>query len=129
MLWRVLSFSHLWIALGAFVTTAFSWMWCVDGSPMERGGMWVALWVALSTGLGYTIQRAIKHTRHPHTMPDERRRFWDAAKWPMVVVWAGGWLGHVVHGRIGLGRTGAYWCSVWGWRRCSTRSLLEWEED
>ena len=93
MLWRVLSFSHLWIALGAFVTTAFSWMWCVDGSPMERGGMWVAFWVALSTGLGYTVQRAIKHTRHPHTMPAERRLFWDAAKWPMVAVWVGGWLG------------------------------------
>ena len=55
--------------------------------------MWVALWVALSTGLGYTIQRAIKHTRHPHTMPDERRRFWDAAKWPMVAAWGLAWAG------------------------------------
>ena len=66
---RLLSFTHIWIALGAFVTTTFSWLWCVDDFAMERGGMGVAMWVGLSTGLGYTVQRAIKHIRHPHNMP------------------------------------------------------------
>ena len=89
---RFLSFTHIWIALGAFVTTTFSWLWCVDGFPMERGGMWIAMWVGLSTGLGYTVQRAIKHTRHPHNMPGLRRAFWDRWKWGMIACWTGAWL-------------------------------------
>ena len=89
---RFLSFTHIWIALGAFVTTTFSWLWCVDGFPMERGSMWIAMWVGLSTGLGYTVQRAIKHTRHPHNMPGLRRAFWDRWKWGMIACWTGAWL-------------------------------------
>ena len=58
---------------------------------MERGGVEVAFWVATATGLGYTVQRAIKHTRHPHIMPEGRRRFWDTAKWPMVAAWGLAW--------------------------------------
>jgi len=91
MFWRGLSFTHAWIALGAFVTTTFSWMWDVEGFPMERGGMQAACWVALSTGLGYTIQRGIKHARNPETMPPLRRAFWDRWKWAMVVIWGGAW--------------------------------------
>ena len=60
---------------------------------MELGGMEIALWMATSTGLGYTVQRAIKHTRHPHNMPPGRRRFWDTAKWPMVTAWGMAWAG------------------------------------
>ena len=104
MLWRLLSFTHLWIALGAFVTTMFSWMWWAEGAAMERGGVEVAFWVATATGLGYTVQRAIKHTRHPHNMPEGRRRFWDVAKWPMVAAWGLAWSGCTwVHwGELGL---------------------------
>ena len=54
--------------------------------------MWVAVWVGLSTGLGYTVQRAIKHTRHPHNMPGLRRAFWDRWKWGMVACWTGAWV-------------------------------------
>lgn len=93
MLWRILSFTHLWISLGAFVTTMFSWMWWAEGAAMERGGVEVAFWVATATGLGYTVQRAIKHTRHPHIMPEGRRRFWDTAKLPMVAAWGLAWAG------------------------------------
>ncbi len=93
MLWRILSFTHLWIALGAFVTTMFSWMWWAEGAAMERGGVEDAFWVATATGLGYTVQRAIKHTRHPQNMPEGRRRFWDSAKWPMVAAWGLAWAG------------------------------------
>ena len=108
MLWRLLSFTHLWIALGAFVTTMFSWMWWAEGAAMERGGVEVAFWVATATGLGYTVQRAIKHTRHPHNMPVGRRRFWDGAKWPMVGAWSLAWAGSTwVHrGELGLGESG-----------------------
>ena len=91
MLSRLLSFSHLWIALGAFVTTMFSWMWRAEGLPMERGGIKVALWVGVATGLGYTVQRAIKHIRHPHNMPAGRRQFWNKSKWPMVSAWCLAW--------------------------------------
>lgn len=58
---------------------------------MERGGVKVALWVGAATGLGYTVQRAIKHIRHPHNMPPGRRRFWNKAKWPMVSAWGLAW--------------------------------------
>ena len=71
---------------------------------MERGGVEVAFWVATATVLGYTVQRAIKHTRHPHNMPVGRRRFWDRAKWPMVAAWGLAWAGCTwIHwGELGL---------------------------
>lgn len=86
-----MSFSHVWIALGAFSTTVLSGMWDTTSSMTDWGGLWVATWVGLSTGLGYTVQRAIKHTRHPNNMPDLRRRFWEKKKWPMVGIWLAAW--------------------------------------
>ena len=93
MLWRVLSFSHLWIALGAFVTTDVQLDVVRGRIPMERGGMWVASWVALSTGLGYTIQAGDQ--THPASPHHARRTspFLGRGQVAMVVVWAGGWLG------------------------------------
>jgi hypothetical protein len=94
----------------------FSWMWWAEGAAMERGGVEVAFWVATATGLGYTVQRAIKHTRHPHNMPVGRRRFWDGAKWPMVGAWSLAWAGStwVLRGELGLGESGraAVLCAV-----------------
>lgn len=93
MIRQFLSFTQIWIALGAFVTTCFSWLWAADLFRLDHGDMLVAVWVSCSTGLGYTLQRAIKHTRHPHAMPTIRRTFWDRWKWTMVVGWMGLWIG------------------------------------
>ncbi|HAT48544.1 MAG TPA: hypothetical protein DCS71_06380, partial [Flavobacteriales bacterium] len=93
MIRQFLSFTQIWIALGAFVTTCFSWLWAADLFRLDHGDLLVAVWVSCSTGLGYTLQRAIKHTRHPHVMPKIRRTFWDRWKWTMVVGWVGLWIG------------------------------------
>ena len=86
-----MSFSHVWIALGAFSTTVLSGMWDTTSSLTDWDGLWVAAWVGLSTGLGYTVQRAIKHTRHPNNMPELRRHFWAKNKWTMVATWLAAW--------------------------------------
>ena len=91
MVVRWMSFSHVWIALGAFSTTVLSGMWDTTLSMTDWGGLWVAAWVGLSTGLGYTVQRAIKHTRHPNNMPNLRRHFWEKNQWPMVATWLAAW--------------------------------------
>jgi len=93
MIRQFMSFAHIWIALGAFVTTCFSWLWASDLFHLDYGDMLVAVWVSFSTGLGYTLQRAIKHTRHPQVMPTMRRIFWDRWKWTMVVGWLSLWIG------------------------------------
>ena len=94
MLWRWLSFSHFWIALGAMVTTLLSWVWMPDISPSGRQELILAGWVGLSTGLGYTLQRAIKHFRHPEILPPMRRVFWSRYKSVMVCSWGLLWLGY-----------------------------------
>lgn len=80
---RALSFTHLWIAGAAAVTTWASWEWVGQG---EGDAIW-ALWVGLSTGLGYTVQRAIKHSLDAANMPPLRRAFWDRY-WRLMF---GGW--------------------------------------
>ena len=91
MVARWMSFSHVWIALGAFSTTVLSGMWdttsVVDRLGRAAGGRmgWGV------DGLGYTVQRAIKHTRHPNNMPELRRRFWAKNKWTMVATWLAAW--------------------------------------
>jgi hypothetical protein len=80
---RALSFTHLWIAGAAAVTTWASWEWVGQG---EGAATW-ALWVGLSTGLGYAVQRAIKHRLDAANMPPLRRAFWDQHR-PLMV---GGW--------------------------------------
>ena len=67
MTWRWLSFTHVWIAIGAFTTTLLSGVWSVQRPPWDAESMAIATWVALSTGLGYGVQRAIKHAKHPKT--------------------------------------------------------------
>jgi len=86
-----MSFSHVWIALGAFSTTVLSGMWDTTSSLTDWDGLWGAAWVGLSTGLGYTVQRAIKHTRHPNNMPELRRHFWAKNKWAMLATWLAAW--------------------------------------
>jgi len=53
MAWRGLSFSHVWIAGGAGWTAWASWKLV---SPGTDALPW-CLWIAVSTGLGYAIQR------------------------------------------------------------------------
>ena len=84
---RALSFTHLWIAGAAAVTTWASWEWVGQG---EGTAIW-AMWVGLSTGLGYTVQRAIKHGLYAANMPSLRRAFWDAHRNTMVGGWSLAW--------------------------------------
>lgn len=85
---RVLSFAHLWIAGAAAVTTWASWTWLGMGKGSE---IW-ALWIGLSTGLGYTIQRAIKHGFDSSSLPPLRRSFWDTWRHAMLGGWASAWM-------------------------------------
>lgn len=96
MAWRWLSFTHLWISLGAFTTTLVSGVWFADWSsnelPWNGVSVLMGIWVALSTGLGYSVQRAIKHFRHPQNMPSARQRFWDDHGRQMLIGWGVLWL-------------------------------------
>jgi len=75
-MWRLLSFSHLWIAFGAFATTMLSWLWVGEDHALANGGLAAAVWVGASTGLGYTVQRGIKYMGHAESLPPLRRAFW-----------------------------------------------------
>jgi len=88
MPWRLLSFSHLWIAFGAFSTTVLSWLWVGEGRALADGGLAAAVWVGASTGLGYTVQRGIKYMGHPESLPPLRRAFWRQRG----ILLAAGWL-------------------------------------
>ena len=92
MTWRWLSFTHIWISLGAFATTLVSGVWSSHDLALQGTGILMATWVALSTGLGYSIQRAIKHAKHPQNMPSGRERFWDDHGRKMLVAWGLLWL-------------------------------------
>lgn len=92
MLWRSMSFSHFWIALGAGATTWLTWMVNDAGVIDSSQHLAVAIWVGLSTGCGYTVQRAIKHQRTPAAMPAERRTYWDRHGLAMLAVWGSLWL-------------------------------------
>ena len=92
MTWRWLSFTHIWISLGAFATTLVSGVWSSHDLALQGTGILMATWVALSTGLGYSVQRAIKHAKHPQNMPSRRERFWTAHGRTMLVAWGLLWL-------------------------------------
>lgn len=92
MAWRWLSFTHLWISLGAFTTTLVSGVWFSHDLAWHGMGILMATWVALSTGLGYSVQRAIKHAKHPKNMPSLREQFWDDHGRKMLVGWGLPWL-------------------------------------
>ena len=92
MTWRWLSFTHVWIALGAFATTLVSGVWFSHDLAWQGTNVLLATWVALSTGLGYSVQRAIKHAKHPQNMPSARERFWDDHGRKMLVCWGLLWL-------------------------------------
>ena len=92
MTWRWLSFTHIWISLGAFVTTLLSGVWFSHDLAWQGTSILMATWVALSTGLGYSVQRAIKHAKHPQNMPSARERFWDDHGRNMLVGWGLLWL-------------------------------------
>ena len=92
MTWRWLSFTHIWISLGAFATTLVSGICCSHYLALQGTGILMATWVALSTGLGYSVQRAIKHAKHPQNMPSGRERFWTAHGRKMLVGWGLLWL-------------------------------------
>ena len=92
MLWRAMSFSHFWIALGAGATAWMTWR-VNDASIIDSSQqLAVAIWVGLSTGCGYTVQRAIKYQRTPAAMPAERRSYWDRHGLAMLMVWGSLWL-------------------------------------
>ncbi|MDA0945772.1 MAG: hypothetical protein O2791_01890 [Bacteroidetes bacterium] len=88
MAWRGLSFSHVWIAGGAGWTAWASWKLV---SPGTDALPW-CLWIAVSTGLGYAIQRGIKHHLDPASLPPMRRAFWDKYKAAMVAGWSTLWM-------------------------------------
>ena len=92
MTWRWLSFTHLWISLGAFATTLVSCVWFSPHLAWQGTSMLMATWVALSTGLGYSVQRAIKHAKHPQNMPSGREGFWNDHGRKMLVGWGLFWL-------------------------------------
>ena len=92
MTWRWLSFTHIWISLGAFATTLVSGVWFSPDLAWQGMGIPMATWVALSTGLGYTVQRAIKHAKQPQNMPSARQSFWSDHGWKMLVGWGLPWL-------------------------------------
>lgn len=50
-----------------------------------------SLWMGVSTGLGYSVQRAIKHRLDSGSMPALRRAFWDRWTDAMVLGWASIW--------------------------------------
>ena len=50
------------------------------------------LWIGLSTGLGYTVQRAVKHRMTPDGMPPLRMAFWARHGRLMVALWGAFWL-------------------------------------
>lgn len=85
---RALSFTHFWIAGAAAMTTWASWEWAGQD---EGTAVW-AIWVGLSTGLGYTVQRAIKHGLDAANMPPMRRAFWDGHRNAMVGGWVLAWV-------------------------------------
>ena len=69
-----------------------SGVWCSHDLARQGTNVLLATWVALSTGLGYSIQRAIKHAKHPQNMPSARERFWDDHGRKMLVAWGLLWL-------------------------------------
>lgn len=87
MMVRALSFTHLWIAGAAAVTT---WASARLGGLSDVSSVW-AVWVGVSTGLGYTVQRAIKHGLDSESLPPMRRAFWQKWGRAMCVIWAGVW--------------------------------------
>ena len=87
MFLRWLMFSHLWIALGASVTT-----WLTLSSEGTSSLTW-PVWVGASTGLGYALQRFVKHRQDREAMPPMRRSFWDNHAWRMLAGWGTAWLG------------------------------------
>jgi hypothetical protein len=87
MAWRGLSFSHVWIAGGAGWTAWASWKLV---SPGTDALPW-CLWIAVSTGLGYAIQRGIKHWFDPSSLPPMRREFWRRYGTAMAAGWAALW--------------------------------------
>lgn len=84
---RALSFSHIWIS-GAAALTAWASV-ILAGEPEVSATR--CLWVGLSTGLGYTVQRAIKHALDPQNMPPLRRTFWNRHGRTLILSWSGGW--------------------------------------
>lgn len=92
MTWSWLSFTHVWIAIGAFTTTLLSGVWSVQRPPWDAESIAIATWVALSTGLGYSVQRAIKHAKHPQNMPSLRQQFWNVHGRRMLVGWGVLWV-------------------------------------
>ncbi|MGB1480437.1 MAG: hypothetical protein ACPG66_03580 [Flavobacteriales bacterium] len=87
MAWRGLSFSHVWIAGGAGWTAWASWLLV---APDTEAAPW-CFWIALSTGLGYTVQRAIKHRFDPESLPPMRRAFWEKYSAAMAAGWGTLW--------------------------------------
>lgn len=92
-MWRLLSFSHLWIAFGAFATTMLSWLWVGEDHALANGGLAAAVWVGASTGLGYTVQRGIKYMGHAESLPPLRRAFWRQGGTLLGAGWLIAWGG------------------------------------
>ena len=97
MTWQWLSFTHIWISVGAFATTLVSGLWFSHDLAWHETNVLMATWVALSTGLGYSVQRAVKHAKHPQNMPPARERFWTAHGRTMLGGWGLLWLAFNLH--------------------------------
>ena len=92
MTWRWLSFSHVWIGLGAFTTTMLSGLWSVQRPPWDAESM-AHRHVGRAVN-GFGLQRATGHqTRQaPQNMPSLRQQFWNVHGRRMLVGWGVLWV-------------------------------------
>ena len=85
---RILSFTHVWIAGAA------GWMTWASTTMLDTSQAhdpW-CIWIGLSTGLGYTVQRWIKFRLDAGSMPPMRQLFWSKGGSLMLIAWGVAWL-------------------------------------
>ncbi|MDE0871836.1 MAG: hypothetical protein OSA37_07955 [Flavobacteriales bacterium] len=82
-----LGFTHVWIALGAFSSTAGSLLVFSPLHELMAPDWSLALLSGGATGWTYTFQRWIKSFRHPEQVPPNRLRFMRNYGGRMLVGW------------------------------------------
>lgn len=92
---NALAFTHVWIALGAVgaaSATLIAQGYAVEAwTPLTKSGI---VGIGVATGCIYTLQRCIKLSKHPQSMPPERRAFLNRSVRALATVWftvAAGW--------------------------------------
>jgi len=86
---KLLAFTHIWIALGAFGAAAATVLG--HGHAVEEWSVftWSGLTgIGVATGCVYTLQRRIKLRKNPSGIPRERRVFLERWENPMAWGWS-----------------------------------------